>query len=121
MTVEKNALVGALKVAGQQLKVKVPDDTTVTATVGIGPRAEERLREALRRVVVEALPAGTVISFSAGITRCAGVDDLEHAIERAEVRSEGDRRDAYYAEKKARFATGPARVSLIGDFEGRMV
>ena len=31
--------IGALKVAGQQLKVKVPDATTVTATVGIGPRA----------------------------------------------------------------------------------
>jgi Ohr subfamily peroxiredoxin len=31
--------IGALKVAGQQLKVKVPDDTSVTATVGIGPRA----------------------------------------------------------------------------------
>lgn len=31
--------IGALKVAGQQLKVKVPDDTTVTATIGIGPRA----------------------------------------------------------------------------------
>jgi len=30
--------IGALKVAGQQLKVKVPDDTKVTATVGIGPR-----------------------------------------------------------------------------------
>lgn len=30
--------IGALKVAGQQLKVKVPDDTRVTATVGIGPR-----------------------------------------------------------------------------------
>ena len=32
--------IGALKVAGQQLKVKVPDDTSVTATVGIGPRSE---------------------------------------------------------------------------------
>lgn len=32
--------IGALKVAGQQLKMKVPDDTTVTATVGIGPRSE---------------------------------------------------------------------------------
>lgn len=32
--------IGALKVAGQQLKVRVPDDTTVTATVGIGPRSE---------------------------------------------------------------------------------
>lgn len=32
--------IGALKVAGQQLKVKIPDDTTVTATVGIGPRSE---------------------------------------------------------------------------------
>lgn len=32
--------IGALKVAGQQLKLKVPDDTTVTATVGIGPRSE---------------------------------------------------------------------------------
>jgi osmotically inducible protein OsmC len=31
---------GALKVAGQQLKVKVPADTKVTATVGIGPRSE---------------------------------------------------------------------------------
>ncbi len=30
--------IGALKVAGQQLKVKVPDDTTVAASIGIGPR-----------------------------------------------------------------------------------
>jgi osmotically inducible protein OsmC len=32
--------IGALKVAGQQLKVKLPDDVSVTAKVGIGPRAE---------------------------------------------------------------------------------
>ncbi|NIJ08946.1 Ohr subfamily peroxiredoxin [Sphingomonas vulcanisoli] len=32
--------IGAMKVAGMQLKLKVPDDTTVTATVGIGPRSE---------------------------------------------------------------------------------
>ena len=32
--------IGALKVAGQQLKVKLPDDLTVTAKVGIGPRSE---------------------------------------------------------------------------------
>lgn len=32
--------IGALKVAGQQLKVQVPADTKVTATVGIGPRSE---------------------------------------------------------------------------------
>ena len=31
---------GALKVAGQQLKLNVPADTTVSAKVGIGPRAE---------------------------------------------------------------------------------
>ena len=31
--------IGALKVAGQQLNVKVPDDVSVTAKVGIGPRA----------------------------------------------------------------------------------
>lgn len=31
---------GALKVAGGGLKLKVPADTTVTATVGIGPRSE---------------------------------------------------------------------------------
>lgn len=31
--------IGALKVAGQQLKIKVPDDVAVTATVGIGPRS----------------------------------------------------------------------------------
>ncbi len=31
--------IGALKVAGQQLKLKVPDDVQVTASVGIGPRA----------------------------------------------------------------------------------
>ncbi|WP_267396687.1 MULTISPECIES: organic hydroperoxide resistance protein [unclassified Sphingomonas] len=31
--------IGALKVAGQQLKIKVPDDVAVTANVGIGPRA----------------------------------------------------------------------------------
>jgi len=30
--------IGALKVAGQQLKVTVPDDTTVSASIGIGPR-----------------------------------------------------------------------------------
>ncbi|MBH0237256.1 organic hydroperoxide resistance protein [Methylobrevis albus] len=29
---------GALKAAGRKAKVKVPDDATVTATVGIGPR-----------------------------------------------------------------------------------
>lgn len=32
--------IGALKVAGQQLKLKVPAETNVTATVGIGPRSE---------------------------------------------------------------------------------
>lgn len=32
--------IGALKVAGQQLKVRVPAETKVTATVGIGPRSE---------------------------------------------------------------------------------
>ncbi len=32
--------IGALKVAGAQLKIKVPAETTVTATVGIGPRSE---------------------------------------------------------------------------------
>lgn len=32
--------IGALKVAGQQAKVKIPADTSITATVGIGPRAE---------------------------------------------------------------------------------
>lgn len=32
--------IGALKVAGQQLKVKVPDDVSVSAKVGIGPRSE---------------------------------------------------------------------------------
>lgn len=31
---------GAMKVAGQQVKVRVPDDASVTATVGIGPRSE---------------------------------------------------------------------------------
>ena len=31
---------GAMRVAQQQTKVKVPDGTTVTATVGIGPRSE---------------------------------------------------------------------------------
>ena len=32
--------IGALKVAGMQLKLKVPDETKVSATVGIGPRSE---------------------------------------------------------------------------------
>jgi osmotically inducible protein OsmC len=32
--------IGALKVAGRELKLKVPDDTSVTATIGIGPRSE---------------------------------------------------------------------------------
>ena len=32
--------IGALKAAGRELKVKVPDDVTVTAKVGIGPRSE---------------------------------------------------------------------------------
>ena len=31
--------IGALKVAGQQVKVKLPDDVAVTAKVGIGPRS----------------------------------------------------------------------------------
>jgi Ohr subfamily peroxiredoxin len=33
--------IGALKVAGQQLKAKVPADTSITATIGIGPRSED--------------------------------------------------------------------------------
>lgn len=32
--------IGAMKVAGMQLKIKVPDDASVTASVGIGPRSE---------------------------------------------------------------------------------
>lgn len=32
--------IGALKVAGQQLKTTVPSDTSIKATVGIGPRPE---------------------------------------------------------------------------------
>ena len=32
--------IGALKAAGQQLKLKVPAETKVTATIGIGPRSE---------------------------------------------------------------------------------
>lgn len=31
---------GALKVAGQQLKLRIPAETKITATVGIGPRSE---------------------------------------------------------------------------------
>jgi lipoyl-dependent peroxiredoxin len=31
--------IGALKVAGQQLKITVPAETSITATVGIGPRS----------------------------------------------------------------------------------
>jgi len=31
---------GALKVAGQQLKLKIPPDASITATVGIGPRSQ---------------------------------------------------------------------------------
>jgi osmotically inducible protein OsmC len=32
--------IGAMKVAAQQLKLQVPADAAVTATVGIGPRSE---------------------------------------------------------------------------------
>jgi osmotically inducible protein OsmC len=32
--------IGALKVAGSQLKIRVPPDTSITTTVGIGPRSE---------------------------------------------------------------------------------
>ncbi len=32
--------IGALKAAGQQMKLKVPDDVRVAADVGIGPRSE---------------------------------------------------------------------------------
>ena len=32
--------IGAMKVAGQQLKIRVPAETSVTAHVGIGPRSE---------------------------------------------------------------------------------
>jgi Ohr subfamily peroxiredoxin len=31
---------GAMRVASQQTKIKVPDGTTVTAKIGIGPRSE---------------------------------------------------------------------------------
>src|ERR1700761_1174623 len=32
--------IGALKVAGQQLELSVPADASISATIGIGPRAE---------------------------------------------------------------------------------
>lgn len=32
--------IGALKAAGAQMKVRLPEDTKVTANVGIGPRSE---------------------------------------------------------------------------------
>ena len=32
--------IGALKVAGQQLKLKIPADAKVTADIGIGPRSQ---------------------------------------------------------------------------------
>jgi len=32
--------IGALKAAGRQLKLAIPAETTVTATIGIGPRSE---------------------------------------------------------------------------------
>jgi len=32
--------VGAMKAVAAQMKIKVPDDASVTATVGIGPRSE---------------------------------------------------------------------------------
>ena len=32
--------IGAMKAVGAQQKIKVPDDVSVTATVGIGPRSE---------------------------------------------------------------------------------
>ena len=64
--------IGAMKVAGQQLKLRVPAEATVTATVGIGPRAEggfgitadlvvslpgiERRRRAHRRTGASDLP-----------------------------------------------------------------
>jgi lipoyl-dependent peroxiredoxin len=32
--------IGALKAVGAQLKIKVPAETSITATVGIGPRSE---------------------------------------------------------------------------------
>lgn len=32
--------IGAMKAVGHQLKIKVPDDVSITAKVGIGPRSE---------------------------------------------------------------------------------
>lgn len=81
--VAERELRGADRVArwgGEEFLFALPDTDEVQAHACL-----ERLREALRRVVVEALPAGTVISFSAGITRCGGLEDLEHAIERADM------------------------------------
>ncbi|HTU45996.1 MAG TPA: OsmC family protein [Bryobacteraceae bacterium] len=40
MSIPFRSELGAIKVAGQQLKVRIPSDAAVTATVGIGPRAE---------------------------------------------------------------------------------
>ena len=71
------------------------------------------------------IPAGSTLWFHSRTPHRSGANRSERP-RRAlyptyNARSEGDLRDAYYAEKRAQFATGPSRVSLIGDFEGKMV
>mgnify|MGYP001015847793 CR=1 FL=1 len=78
------------------------------------------------------IPAGSTLWFHSRTPHRSGPNRSERP-RRAlyptyNALSEGDLRDAYYAEKRARFAEGRegtadgrAQVSLIGDFEGRTV
>jgi ectoine hydroxylase-related dioxygenase (phytanoyl-CoA dioxygenase family) len=71
------------------------------------------------------IPAGSTLWFHSRTPHRSGANRSDRP-RRAlyptyNARSEGDLRDAYYAEKRSQFATGPSRVSLIGDFEGKML
>lgn len=92
-TVRKQLRAGdlACRWGGEEFLLFFPDALPEQAIAVI-----ERLRSPLRRLALQGYEAAVAVTFSAGVAHCAGPDDLEAAIDRADVamyRAKGQGRD----------------------------
>lgn len=64
---------------GEEFLFLLPDTSEAQAALCL-----DRLRQAFAGATVPGLPAGYRLGFSAGVARCLGTADIDHAIERAD-------------------------------------
>jgi len=96
--------------------------------------AMDRMRQALRRTTFDDIAPGLTVSFSAGVSECAAVKDLEAAIARADVamyeakrtavtvqwrvrtQSQSKRRILFKSDKRLAHAGSSSAMLLLGAF-----